>query len=427
MDVRGDPPPINSIPDCALPCLTEAAAAASCGLSNIDCFCHEQTIAKAIGTCVVKACSVLQVFALRRYSDTVCGTRPRAQTHALVIVSTTFLVIMIVCTLMRTAARVLNRNYGLDDLATSLSVGIAAAIGAVVYPVSNLGLGTDMWYLEHPKIDRLFYLFVVTTTLYPPCLAMIKISMLLLYLRIFPNRNLRLATFIMLTVVSMWGIAYTLVGIWTCSPRSYAWLGWDGEHTGTCMNWTALQISHAVINIVFDFIVIGMPLPVLLKLDLSKTKKAGVCVMFLTGLIVTALSIVRLTTTYNFLKSQNQTRDFIPLYIWSIVEIDLGIICSCFPGIRALLKMITPGCRSTNDAYGDDYEYRYNTPRGVAGNPRNRHDTSFHLSVDSSGRVRPSSRRERNSFMPLSDLPSSRSRLIGQLPGEFMAGKRRRT
>jgi hypothetical protein len=107
--------------------------------------------------------------------------------------------------------------------------------------------------------------------------------MLLLYLRIFPNRNLRIATFIMLAIVSMWGVAYTLVIIWICSPRSFAWLGWDGEHTGTCVNSMVVQVSHAILNIVFDVIVLGMPLPVLLRLDMSKTKKAGVCVMFLTG------------------------------------------------------------------------------------------------------------------------------------------------
>jgi hypothetical protein len=60
--------------------------------------------------------------AVKRFSDTICGAKPRAQTQALVVVSTTFLVIMIVCVLMRTVARVLNCNYGLDDLATSLSM-----------------------------------------------------------------------------------------------------------------------------------------------------------------------------------------------------------------------------------------------------------------------------------------------------------------
>ncbi|KAL4812172.1 hypothetical protein BDW67DRAFT_178966 [Aspergillus spinulosporus] len=408
MDVRDQLPAISPIPDCARSCLTAAAEEASCRLTEALCICYDQTIAKAMGTCLVQACSVSDIFAVKPFSDTICGSKPRAQTQALVVVNTTFLVVMVVCVLMRTVARVLNRNYGLDDLATSLSVGIAVAIAAIVYPTSSLGLGADMWYLERPKIDRLLYLFVVTINLYIPCLAAIKISILLLYLRIFPNRNLRIATFVMLAIVSLWGVAYTLVIIWICSPRSYAWLGWDGEHSGTCLNSMAVQVSHAILNIVFDIIVLGMPLPVLLKLDMSKTKKAGVCMMFLTGSIVTALSIVRVVTTYNFLKSQNPTRDVIPFYIWNILEIDLGIICSCLPGIRALLKIVIPGCGSTNEAY----EYENNSPQGVLGSSRNRHNKPFHLSVDGSGSLRPSSRKERNAFVPLPDLPPFRSRLI---------------
>ncbi|KAL4757273.1 CFEM domain-containing protein [Aspergillus foveolatus] len=408
MDIRDQLPPVNPIPDCARSCLTAAAAEASCSLTEAICVCYDQTVVKAMGTCVVQACSVSDIFAVRRFSDTICGAKPRAQTQALVVVSTTFLVIMIVCVLMRTVARVLNRNYGLDDLATSLSVGIAIAIAAIVYPTSNLGLGTDIWYLERPKIDRLLHLFVVTTNLYIPCLAVIKISMSLLYLRIFPNRSLRIATFAMLAIVSMWGVAYTLVIIWICRPRSFAWLGWDSEHTGTCVNSMAVQVSHAILNIVFDVIVLGMPLPVLLRLDMSKTKKAGV---------LTALNIVRVVTTYNFLKSRNQTRDFIPFCIWNIVEIDLGIICSCLPGMRALLKIIIPGCGSTNEAY----DYDYSSPQEAPGNSRNRHKKSFHLSVDGSGLVRSSTRRERNAFVALPDLPPTRSRLISQLPENRMA------
>ncbi|KAL4986499.1 hypothetical protein BDW68DRAFT_125248 [Aspergillus falconensis] len=129
-------------------------------MTDIDCFCHDRTMAKAMGTCVVQACSAPDIFAVRRLSDTVCGVKPKAQTEVLVIVSTIFLVIMIVCALMRTAARVLNRNYGLDDLAISLGVGIAVAIGVIVYPVCNLGLGKDIWYLERPKIDRILYVSI---------------------------------------------------------------------------------------------------------------------------------------------------------------------------------------------------------------------------------------------------------------------------
>ncbi|KAL4901223.1 hypothetical protein BDW74DRAFT_86925 [Aspergillus multicolor] len=419
-------PPLEAIPECALTCITEATSKASCGLTDIDCFCHDQTLAKAMESCVLQACSVTEIFAAKRFSESVCGVPPKSPTEALFIVSVTFLVLMIICAVMRTAARVLNRNYGMDDLAITLSLGLAIAIAALVFRAQSFGVGKDIWNIPPPDINHVLYLFVVTTSLYPPVMSLIKISMLLLYLRIFPHQKLRIATFIMIAVVSMWGIAYTIAIIFNCTPRSYGWLKWDGEHQGKCLNQSAMQISHAILNIVFDVIVICLPLPVLLKLNMSKTKKTGVCLMFLTGLVVTALSIIRLTTTFNFLKSMNPTRDFVPVCVWSVLEIDLGIICACFPGMRALLKIFVPGCDTDNDSI--DYDYEYNTTQDATGSSsRKRHDKSFNLSVDSSGRVRPSTRRERNSFVPLPDLPPSRNGLVVQMPEQYMVGGRQRS
>lgn len=55
-------------------------------------------------------------------SDKACGVAPRGQADALVIVSTVFLVIAIVCTLLRAAARVMGRNIGMDDVAVVLGL-----------------------------------------------------------------------------------------------------------------------------------------------------------------------------------------------------------------------------------------------------------------------------------------------------------------
>lgn len=81
-----------------------------------------------------------------------------------------------------------------------------------------------------------------------------------------------------------------LYWVFVCSPRSYAWESWDGEHQGTCLNQSAIVVSHAIENIIFDVFIIALPLPVLWKLKLSLPKKLGVCLMFLIGLVYVNLS-----------------------------------------------------------------------------------------------------------------------------------------
>jgi hypothetical protein len=51
------------------------------------------------------------------------------------------------------------------------------------------------------------------------------------------------------------------------------------------MDEQAILMSHAIINIVLDVVVIGLPLPTLLRLKLGRDKKVGVCVMFVIGIM----------------------------------------------------------------------------------------------------------------------------------------------
>ncbi|KAL4955810.1 hypothetical protein BDW69DRAFT_182177 [Aspergillus filifer] len=372
---------MEGLPACATKCLMQASSVSSCALTDMQCICSDTQLQTVLQGCILQSCSVKETFTLKRLSDTMCGVTPGADSNTLVIVSTVFLVIAIICVFLRGAGRALGSSFGFDDLSIALGLGVAIAIGVIVFPIRDLGLGKDIWMIPFDDINKIHYLFNVLTTLYPPCISLIKMSMLFLYLRLFPGNKIRIVTIITLILTTIWGIIYIFPNIFVCSPRSYAWTSWDGEHKGTCLNQTAIVVSHAIINIILDVWIICLPLPTLLKLKLKMTKKIGVCVMFLIGLLVTILSILRLSTTTGFLKSTNPTRDFVPVSIWSVLEIDLAIICACFPGMRAFFKMVLPSSESsvTYGSYGPSGESStLKTPK------------SFNLSVSSSGRVRPS-------------------------------------
>jgi hypothetical protein len=71
-------------------------------------------------------------------------------------------------------------------------------------------------------------------------------------------------------------------------------------------------------------------------------KKLAVASMFVVGIFVTICSIVRLGTALKWGKSQNPTYDYTKLAIWSLVELAMGIICACMPGVANLLRRIWP-------------------------------------------------------------------------------------
>lgn len=109
--------------------------------------------------------------------------------------------------------------------------------------------------------------------------------MLLLYLRLFPGKTVQIATKAAVAVMTAWGIAMLLANVLSCQPLSYFWHVWDGEHIGTCINHQHLLWAHASTNIFFDLVIIVLPMPTLLRLNMNWPKKIWICLMFAVGIV----------------------------------------------------------------------------------------------------------------------------------------------
>ena len=78
-------------------------------------------------------------------------------------------------------------------------------------------------------------------------------------------------------------IAFFFAILFHCSPVSFFWMGWDGEHKGVCVNFNALGWAHGIFNIVMDAWAILLPIPSLWELNMSTKKKIQLVFMFLLG------------------------------------------------------------------------------------------------------------------------------------------------
>jgi len=118
---------------------------------------------------------------------------------------------------------------------------------------------------------------------YLSAIALTKVSILLFYLRIFPNPVFRRLVYVALAYCIGYILGTVIALVFQCNPISLAWDRWDGEHPGKCFNLNLLGWMSAALNIVGDLIVICLPLHELSKLAMSRRKKAGVMLMFLGG------------------------------------------------------------------------------------------------------------------------------------------------
>ncbi|KAL8748563.1 MAG: hypothetical protein Q9184_007215, partial [Pyrenodesmia sp. 2 TL-2023] len=146
----------------------------------------------------------------------------------------------------RLAARWANKAYGYDDYA--IIVSLYFYIAQVVYKI------------------------VVGFT---------KISILMLYLRIFTSKPFRLACYINLGFVAAFTFGSTIATILQCIPIQASWD--KSVVDATCTNSAAFWYAFVVINIITDAIILFLPVREVLRLHLDRREKFGLLALFSLG------------------------------------------------------------------------------------------------------------------------------------------------
>lgn len=76
------------------------------------------------------------------------------------------------------------------------------------------------------------------------------------------------------------GSIFILLSIFQCIPIQAAWTGWDGVVHARCMDANAIAWVNAGVNIIFDLIILILPLPELAKLVMSWERKIHILLLF---------------------------------------------------------------------------------------------------------------------------------------------------
>ena len=121
--------------------------------------------------------------------------------------------------------------------------------------------------------------------LYGPAIFFAKASLFLLYLRLFsPDRWTRNLIYGGLIITFTFYLATTIAFGALCIPRqAETWA--EAAFSPHCHQVLVMIYVQGVFNVVSDFYVLVIPIPVVLKLQLPIQKKIGICAIFMTGLL----------------------------------------------------------------------------------------------------------------------------------------------
>ena len=114
-------------------------------------------------------------------------------------------------------------------------------------------------------------------------LAVIKISILLFYRRIFTVRSFRLVNNFALVLVAAWGISFTLAIIFQCTPVDTIWKQFELHYLPYCVNQQQVYFAIAISDLILDVFIFTLPLPMVYKLQLPSKQKFAVSGIFLLG------------------------------------------------------------------------------------------------------------------------------------------------
>ncbi|KAH7109774.1 hypothetical protein EDB81DRAFT_927621, partial [Dactylonectria macrodidyma] len=355
---------LSQLSQCTRSCVGDAISKSDCSLNNTECACTNKKALPAALTCVSEGCPVKEALTTQNLTNTYCNVPVRDKTRSLIkltiilgVLSGSSLLLRITCKVF-----IMHSDFGLDDLFTILSFCCCVpSVAMTIHGTASHGLGRDIWTLDFDDITTFGFFFYLVGVFYFPLVSLLKMAVLFFYLRIFLGLAHKL---LWGTIIfnAIYGIIFTFLGVFQCTPISYFWTKWDGEHKGTCLSINAITWANAAISIALDLWMLAIPLGCLRSLKLHWKKKIGVAAMFIVGTFITIVSIIRLQSLVDFGVSQNTTYDLTDIVMWSTIETHVGVICASMPALRILLVRLVPvlggssyGSRKHQN-YGEQYQ-----------------------------------------------------------------------
>ncbi|SPJ70426.1 related to integral membrane protein [Fusarium torulosum] len=282
---------------------------------------------------------------------------------------------------------VLLRKFMLDDyiilFAWILSI---AAQSCLLNAYSRKLLGVHAWEMTVDHNTESALLVMCTTLTYIPTTILSKLTICFFYFRLSPSLWYQYSVYFTAFVCTS-----SLVGIWfsvlfACKPIA---AGWDVRLSAdaTCINRPPIYITQAAFGCVTDLMLLLLPIPTVVGLQMSTRQKLGLLGLFAIGSITLVTSIVRLVLLLPSLSNPDQSWSLAEGCLWVIIEANLLIMCGSLPTLRVFLKHVAPrvlgdkNSKNASDQQSGSASYGLRTFGGSNG-PRRKFDTLVELEHD---------------------------------------------
>ncbi|GAB1214187.1 hypothetical protein ATERTT37_003347 [Aspergillus terreus] len=246
--------------------------------------------------------------------------------------------ISFIATILRAWARLKRRvPFGMDDYLCFLAMVLLIAMEIeLVLWVTIGGNGAHMKDLDLQTLMNFSKIFLANQFTYFVLCPAIKISIICFYRRLFTMKPFQWVTFCLNTLIGLWGAGIFLACALQCRPlRAY----WDKRIDGHCFDGNTFFIVNQAFNIVMDFVILALPIPMIWGLQRAWQDKLALNGVFALGAFVCFASIYRIVVLF-WIKPADTTYTVYQATLWTHVEPSIGLICACLPIIRGLFPRL---------------------------------------------------------------------------------------
>ncbi|KAI2463523.1 hypothetical protein F4781DRAFT_416414 [Annulohypoxylon bovei var. microspora] len=237
---------------------------------------------------------------------------------------------------MRLASRFIKRsNFLISDYLAIGGFICAWIVSLFVIEEARLG---------HPQplipsnLHEILLMSFASGILYGVGFTLVKLSIMMLYRQLFPTRFIRISTGILAVFIVMWGLSIVFATILSCRPVQGFW---EVNIPSECTNTKWFCVGNGIPNMFTDACLLFLPVREIWNLQLSWRSKAGISSLFIMGSFVIVASGLRigsmLVTDPNSL-----TWTCGDVRVWASIEINVAVMCCCFPCVRPFLSWVVP-------------------------------------------------------------------------------------
>ncbi|KAJ5799729.1 uncharacterized protein N7518_001797 [Penicillium psychrosexuale] len=189
------------------------------------------------------------------------------------------------------------------------------------------GLGTHIVEISPEQLVIYLKTLFTGSILYTGCIASIKLSILMLYRRLFPAKSMKYAVNLRYSR----GLLYLHPNREAVASHATRWLHESSKF------YYGLQVP----NIATDAIILLMPMHIVWTLPISKVQKLGLSGIFILGVLTLIFDIIRLVVLIQLsTQGEDITYNQVPASVWTCIEPAVGIVAACLSNMRPLFKVI---------------------------------------------------------------------------------------